>query len=101
MAKDKALQVWKFTASQIQLVKDQAQYHANELVPMQRYQAKAQNELLVGFLEEHGIPEDFLLTVDLDNFKFVERRVADNVIPFPVEVPDETPLTSADNPDAE
>ncbi len=73
MVKEKSLQVWKFTASQIQLINEQAQYHANELVPMQRYQAKAQNELLLGFLEEHGIDEDFPLTVDLKQYEFVER----------------------------
>ena len=83
----KALQVWKFTPSQIQLIKEQAQYHANELVPMQRYHSKAQNELLQGFLDEHGIPHDFPLTVDLDNFKFVERVVK------PTPVPDNEPAT--------
>ncbi len=91
MANEKALQVWKFTPSQIQLLKEQAQYHANELVPMQRYQAKSQNELLQGFLAEHGIPDDFLLTVDLDDFQFVERVVKDNVVPFPT--PDDEPAT--------
>ena len=91
MANERPVQIWKFTASQIQLIKDQAQYHANELVPMRRYQAKAQNELLQGFLKEHGIPEDFPLTVDLDTFQFVERPVADNVIPFPKGVPSPVP----------
>ncbi len=94
MAKEKALQVWKFTSSQIQLINDQAQYHANELTPLRRYQAKAQNELLQGFLTELGIPADFPLTVDLDTFQFVERIEPNIPTPTgPVEVidADETP----------
>ena len=100
MAKEKAPQIWKFTRSQIQLIEDQARYHANELVPMQRYQAKAQNELLRAFLQEHGIPEDFPLTVNLDTFQFVERVTEpSNVIPFPTPAPEST--TPEDEPAAE
>ncbi len=84
MTKDKPTQIWKFTASQTLLIKEQARMHAAERAPLQAYQARAQNDLLVQFQEELGIPKGVLLTVDLDTLQFTERQpVADNVIPFP------------------
>ncbi len=85
MAKDKALQIWKFTSSQTQLLTEQARQHAQELVPFQTYQARAQNDLLVSFKEELGIPVGLPLTVDLNTLQFIERIEAPT---GPVEVPD-------------
>ena len=101
MANDRPVQIWKFTTSQILLLQEQARLHAQEHEPLNAYQSRAQNDLLVGFKAEFKIPDDVLLSVDLDTMQFTERRLAENVVPFPVEVPNETPLTSADNPDAE
>ncbi len=73
MANDKK-QVWKFTKTQTLLLTEQARQHAAELEPFQLYQSRAQNDILLQFQEELGIPEGFPLTVDLANLQFVERE---------------------------
>ena len=70
MAKKK---VWNFSRSQTQLLQEQALIHERELQPLRAYQARSRNDLLKSFLEELGIPEESLLTVELDKLRFVER----------------------------
>ncbi len=93
MTKEKATHIWKFTPSQTLLIREQARIHANEHAPLNAYQSRAQNDLLLGFKEELNIPEGVLLAVDLDTLQFTERQpVADNGVPFPAKVPeDDTP----------
>lgn len=94
MAKDKALQVWKFTPSQATLLKEQARQHATDLAPFKALQAYAQNELLNSFRPELGIPEDAPLTVDLAALRFVERiesQIPDPQGPVEVIDPGKTP----------
>jgi len=74
MAKEKATQIWKFTPSQILLLQEQARLHAEEHAPLNAYQSRAQNDLLIGFKEEFGIPEAALLAVDLNTMQFTERQ---------------------------
>ena len=104
MAKEKATQIWKFTPSQTLLVQEQARIHANEHGPLQAYQARAQNDLLMQFKEELGIPEGVLLSVDLDTLQFTERQPTDQEAtlsaPQLVEVPT-VPDIYKDKPAAE
>lgn len=81
MAKEKAIQIWKFTKTQSLLITEQAVAHVKELEPFRLYQQRAQNDLLVQFKEEHGIHKDTPLTVDLDNLQFILR----DEIPAPTE----------------
>ena len=90
----KSIQIWKFTSSQTMLLQEQARIHNNELAPFTAYQARSQNDLLLSFREELGIPEGVLLSVDLDTKQFTERQPTDAEAalagPQPVPV-DDTP----------
>lgn len=82
--KEKALQIWKFTPSQVTLLVDQAKGHMKEFEPFRVYQAEAQSELLNSFRDELKIPQGMPLDVDLETLQFTERK--DNVVPIaPVE----------------
>lgn len=91
MAKEKAFQIWKFTPSQTLLLQEQARHHANEHAPLNAYQSRSQNDLLVSFREELKIPDGVLLSVDLDTLQFNERQPTDdeaqltNPVPVPVD----------------
>ena len=80
----KKVRTWKFSSSQELLINEQARQHQAELQPLLTYQARAQNDILVNFRQELGIPENILLTVELDNTRFVER------VPEEVPVPETT-----------
>jgi len=99
MAKERAQQVWKFTKSQQLLLKEQARQHQLELRPLKLYQARSQNDLLFSFKEELGIPEDFPVTVDLNNMQLISA-VEDNLPADEEFKPLEEVLTN-DAPDAE
>ena len=89
MAKQKSVQIWKFTPSQTLLIEEQARIHEREVAPLVNYQARAQNDLLMQFKEELGIPEGVLLSVDLDTKQFTERQpTAQEAGPPPVPVDD-------------
>ncbi len=82
--KEKALQVWKFSKSQVALLVEQAKIHMSEFAPFRQYQSAAQSELLNSFRDELNIPQGQPLDVDLNTLQFTERR--DNVVPIkPVE----------------
>ncbi len=83
---EKALQVWKFSKSQIALLVDQAKVHMKEFEPFRMYQADAQSELLNSFRDELKIPQGMPLNVDLETLQFTERR--DNVVPIRPVVPE-------------
>ncbi len=84
--KEKALQVWKFSESQVSLLVEQAKIHVKEFEPFRVYQAEAQSELLNSFRGELKIPEGMPLDVDLNTLQFTERK--DNVVP--IAPPEET-----------
>lgn len=95
MAKEKTVQIWKFTSSQTMLLEEQARIHQNELGPFLAYQARSQNDLLLSFREELKIPEGVLLSVDLGTKQFTERQPTDQeaqlLSPALVALPDNTP----------
>ncbi len=74
------------------LLQEQARIHNNELAPFLAYQSRSQNDLLMSFREELGIPEGVLLSVDLDTKQFTERQPTDAeaalTAPQPVPVDD-------------
>ena len=76
-AKTKAIQIWTFTSSQTMLLQEQARIHQGELGPLLAYQSRSQNDLLLSFREELGIPESVLLSVDLKTLQFTERQPTD------------------------
>ena len=78
--KQKALQIWKFSTSQVMLLQEQARIHMDEFIPFRAYQTRAQNELLNSFRGELKIPQGIPLDVDLETLQFTERR--DNVVPM-------------------
>ena len=78
--KEKALQVWKFTQSQVMLLQEQARIHMQEFAPFRAYQTNAQNNLLESFRGEFNIPQGMPLDVDLETLQFTERK--DNVVPM-------------------
>ncbi len=89
MAKQKSVQIWKFTPSQTLLIKEQARIHDKEAAPLVNYQARSQHDLLMQFKEELNIPESVLLTVDLDTHQFTERQPSPQEVgPLPVPVDD-------------
>ncbi len=88
--KEKALQVWKFTDSQVMLLQEQARIHQQEFGPLRAYQTYAQNELLNSFRNELKIPQGVPLDVDLATLRFTERK--DNVVPI---VPEAEPEKTA------
>ncbi len=79
------------------MIQEQARIHANEHSPRERYQSIAQNELLMQFKEELGIPEGVLLSVDLNTLQFTEREPTDQEqqLSAPMAVPE------TDTPDEE
>ena len=98
MAKEKAQQVWKFTKSHQLLLREQARQHQIERQPLEGYQTRSRQDLLLSFKEELGIPDDFPVTVDLDNMQLVSA-VEETLPPDDEFVPVEDLVDDA--PDAE
>ena len=99
MAKD-SIQIWKFTPSQTLLLQEQARIHQNEFAPFRAYQARSQNELMLSFREELGIPEGVLLSVDLDTMQFTERQPTDEEARLLGATPVPVPEDDSDEPAA-
>ena len=99
MAKEKAQQVWKFTKSHQLLLREQARQHQIERQPLEGYQTRSRQDLLLSFKEELGIPEDFPVTVDLDNMQLVSAVPDADLPPDDEFVPVED--LPGDTPDAE